>query len=219
MHRSGLIGLIAVVSVGATPLSAAEVTPIAPFTGSHSEGFESFGWGVVPPGDHAILGGTATLAPEGDPFASFWCYSHPETDFAWSLGDGIAAQLQDGLRGMALDGEESDVAVVEFDGLVSAFGGWWAVAIDAPWIDVRFFDQGGELFTSAVIEYDAFAMDGALAWHGWSSSRAISRVEIQGSSVAFDELQVVAIVPAPGAAALAGLALLAVRGRRRAAIG
>lgn len=184
---------------------AGVITEVDAFTGDLQEGFESFAYGEVPAGPHAIFGGAATIAFDGDPFNYLWVFSPPGTSWEWGLGSGVAAQPVDGEKGMAIDGEKNDLAVIEFSDPVAQFGGYFGTDDDSTSIDVRFYDAGGALIDVGQVLYDAAQQDGVLAWGGWSSTTPIARVEIQ------DALQAIA-VPGPGGAVLL---VLPVRSRRR----
>lgn len=162
----------------------AQVTPIPPFAGDHSETWEEFGTGLL--GDDVpILGGFATISgtdlTTGKSFIMCTVVAKPS--------DGDTLMYSDRVAGPC---------TITFSQPVSAFGAYWGDGYrcpkccdfgDAP-IVLTFKDGNGNIVGSDIFEYTG---DGTLSWHGYQFSvpvKTIIRTAGDGAEgFAFDGLQ------------------------------
>jgi hypothetical protein len=166
------------------PAYAQQVTPVAPFIGTHSETWERFGVAQIPSGT-SILGGTATIS--GDHMIS-------NTSFDMCC---VIGRPSDGVILMNSD-RPSGPLTISFSQPVSAFGAYWGSGFcepsslcfgDPPSI-LTFRDVAGN-----IIGTDSFVYmgDGTLAWHGYRFAtpvKTVTRTAGDGEEgVAVDGLQ------------------------------
>jgi hypothetical protein len=170
----------------------AALTEIVPFTGSTGEDWETFGGGTILASPAEIMG-----SGSGVTIASANMYIYEPGSHSFDLG-GTTATVADGTKGMALDGE-AQTATITFQNPVYQFGAYWGVRRfvenfgpgEPPNVLLNFSDGSSYTFT-----YGSF--DGALEWHGWSSTVGLTSIKFTGDYVVIDGLQAdIAPVPEP----------------------
>jgi hypothetical protein len=210
-RTTGLLALAFLLGIS-TWASASTISPIGPFTGTISEGFESFSLGDQN-ASLAIFGAHAT-ASDGD----FYIYN--TTTRAFGIGiPAIDAQVADGNRGLGLNGSE-ETARITFAAPVTDFGGFWGSGSPSNGITFSFFDAANNLLGTVTTPYHrngAFeGGDGGLDWHGWTSTTPITSITFSGDFVVADKLEAIPTVPEPATLVLVGGALaLSARSLRR----
>ncbi len=203
------VSLFALLTVSA--VSHATLTDVGEFTGTLSEGFESFSnYYDNGGGDSslAIMGGAASF--ESNPVASYqaWIYEPGTAD--WGLGDGLAS-VHAGAKGLGLYNNDFEVdAWLVFNDAVSAFGGYFTSDNTGP-IQFTFYDYSGFVIGSASFSTATLNTE----WQGWTSDIDIKAVRFTGSVFpVMDDLQAGA-VPEPATMAVLGLGLAAAARKRR----
>lgn len=206
VRRPFQIAACLLASMGLASSTAADITPIGPFSGDFSDHFGSY-----PQGAHAtldIMGGFATITrlTEGGSI---------KIEFSSSLGgDLVTPRSPDRMMGQ--------LSVLEwvFDQPVSRFGGWWENNSRFDDANVEFFNaSGGSMGTLVATVPEAGQ---AWVWNGWQSDTGIKRILVTGNDTEFlsgfiwyEDVQAVAAVPEPGTVALlAPLALFLLKRRR-----
>ena len=169
------------------------VTPIRPFAGEFSEGFESFVFGGLPglepnqAGPFCVLGNQAKLSAKG------WRPLYIWNDLGgFDLGENGLAKPFDGDRGLHLSSSPLDpTARLDFRTPVTKFGAYWVHAAygDRRSVSVRFFDVSGEHLSTEEFTYDG-ALQGTSQWFGWSSDAPIGAVEFSGPYAGIDGVQI-----------------------------
>ena len=162
------------------PAYAQQVTPVPPFIGTHSETWESFGYGQMIPSGTSILGGIATIS--GD---------HMVTAGSFEMCT-VTGVPSDGSILMDSD-RPSGPLTISFSQPVSAFGAYWGSGVGCygnPPSILTFRDVGGNIIGTASFTYIG---DGTLAWHGYQFGtpvRTITRTAGDGQEgIAIDGLQ------------------------------
>lgn len=166
-----ILSVLGVVASGALVASAsAQVTPVSPFTGDHSESFDgqpqviftncvSDVWGV------GIFDDTADLCTPGN--------SGCHTTSGWGFYCTIYART-----GTYFFGSAGGYAEYTFDGPCGAFGGYFGSnAYDVgqtPGADINFYDASGNLIDSVRLDMPNRC---EWYWNGWSSDTPIARIE------------------------------------------
>ena len=196
--RRSIATLTVIISLSSVAAPLEAVTPIAPFSGAFSEGFESFVFGGLPgtdptqAGPFCVLDNVATLSARGGVSGSpifIWGGSG-----GFSLGEHGTAVPFDGEKGLGLQSfiDTDSTARLDFRAPVSEFGGYWvhaATAERAGSVTVRFFDASNELITTEEVNYDG-SLDGASQWFGWSNETPFQSVEFTGFWLGLDGVQV-----------------------------
>ena len=212
--------ILFLVTIGS--VASAGITPTGPFTGTHSETFESFsnpsgGPFFLPNPIVTIMGGFATITSTNNGMMIY----NPTTS-PWGLNpSGINAGVSDGSQAFGLN-NRGDSITINFNSPVTAFGGYFAAAFGDSTIGLNglvsfsFSDGSSDNFTYS----DPSNLNPSpLVWDGWTFSTPISSVTISGNDLAMDGLQAIAPVPEPTTLALAGFgsvaALLMARRRRK----
>jgi hypothetical protein len=198
----------------------AAVSPISPFTGNLSEGWESFRTymgGYYLPDPTRIMGGGASIS------SSLMSVYLTNSDTSFGLGSSGNVKVADGTKGMGLDGF-AQTATITFANPVVDFGAYWGAATP-PWgpesppvdpapttVSLAFSDGSFDSFT-----YFAPDHSGTLEWHGWHFTTGITGISYTGDFVAVDGLQA-SVIPEPATALLGGVGagLLALRRYRYA---
>ena len=236
--KGGWLRAVVCGSLGFAALQAcAAVVPVGPFSGTMSEGWESFpeySWGNSPVGPFLgsptpIMGGAASITgPE-----LLCVYRRDLYQSWWGLGSSGVAQVADGVKGLGIDTYigwmERTMATIAWTTPVVQFGAYFGAPTqsfasglldDPAIINVGFYDPAGVLVDTEALTYShSDTGDGGLDWHGWSFSSPVGSVSIEGYQTVVDGLQATA-VPEPTACGLLGLgtaALLAARRRGRRA--
>jgi len=193
----------------------AAVSPISPFTGNLSEGWESFRTymgGYDLPDPTGIMGGSASIS------SSLMSVYLTNSDTSFGLGSSGNAKVADGAQGMGLNGF-AQTATITFANPVADFGAYWGAATppwgpDAPPVEptpttvsLAFSDGSFDRFT-----YFAPDHSGTLAWHGWHFTAGITSISYSGDFVVVDGLQA-NVIPEPATALLGalGVGVLVVR--------
>jgi PEP-CTERM motif-containing protein len=204
----------------------AQRTSIAPFAGTHSEGWETFvpyrQYGGPPylylPAGQAIMAGFATI---GSDTANTLLVYRPGTSSSFRIGDsGVPpygeAQVAEGSQALGVSSSTS-TTFIDFATPVTDFGAYWGAPTrgSPASFQVTFFDSLGSSTGTEEFTYDrsAFA-DGLLEWHGWHSTVPVARVAFQSYSSVIDGLQAEP-VPEPGTLVLLTLGGLSTILRRR----
>jgi hypothetical protein len=154
--------------LAAVPAAAGQVAIIPPFTGPHTEGFETQAlqrdvlYECLP---GRIFAGTADLCDHQTraiivpTFWSLFCIAFPHQGERYVLG------------------LESPVEIA-FDSPAARFGGYFATVGGVDGGTVEFRSAGGVLVGTATLTTD----DCAWLWNGWESAAPFSRVRIIGNS-------------------------------------
>jgi hypothetical protein len=178
--------------VGSAPQVHAGVLPVAPFTGTLSNPFDSMPNYVQ--GPHYLpawemIGGNQ--AQISNPFMIV--YQPGVADFG--LGSSGIAQVPVGLKGLGID-NAGQTTTITFAKPASEFGAFWGAATLSPFladpstVSISFYDASHNLINSLSFTYShSTTQDGGLDWHGWSSSVGIGSVTFHGDYVALAGLQ------------------------------
>ena len=196
-------------------VSFASVTPVSPFSGQHSETWESFPVTgpseICLPDPTLIMGGAASI--------SHPCMFTYEEGNTQSLGSSGLSVPSDGTKLLAIDSIVHGPATITFGVPIERFGAYWGAATsaaigDPALIQVQFFDESDLLIGTDVLSYSRPG-DGVLEWHGWVSDIPVMKVVYAEDYVVIDGVQANP-VPEPTSAALAALggALILMRRRR-----
>jgi hypothetical protein len=168
----------AVVATAATSLAQ---TPIGPFTGQHSEGFETYGLVLFTPCmPSGVFNGTAQLCTP----TSSGCH----TTGGWSFMCQIGTHSGGWLFGSAGGHVEFTFPQPAFQ-----FGGYFGSHSGSPDATVNFYDAGNNLLGSVTAGIPA---DCQYYWNGWSTTVGFSRIEVIGNNpfgggfVIMDDLEV-----------------------------
>jgi hypothetical protein len=158
---------IVLASMLAVPaLALAQVSPVGPFTGDHSDSFETTPSGVFQP-SYDVFDTTALMISTGGSMhvTSGW-------GFMCSIFPFDGSRLAGSAGGFVRYEFTTDVA--------SAFGGYFGTNADSsgPDATARFFDASGNQIGDAVIE---IASDCAWTWNGWEFDSGVAAVEIEGA--------------------------------------
>lgn len=184
-----------------------QITPIAPFTGTHFDNFNNIG-----PGGSGgfqqidVFNGFATVVNTTAGGAL-------KLEFSSMLGSDLVVP-----RSPPLIFGQIGISEWTFDLPISRFGGYWENNSRFDNAVVQFFDSGNNLIGSTTATVPRFAQ--AWTWNGWQSTTPISKLTVTGNDVEFlngfiwweDFNVTVASVPEPGTWALLGLACLAAGG-------
>lgn len=225
MHVVKRLGLllagVTALNLGVLSGVQAQLSPVGPFTGSLTETWEGFNNYVETlsylddPTD--IMGGAASISN------SRMIVYEPGTAAVFGLGFSGFAQVSDGVKGMGLNAAQQTATIV-FDSPVDSFGAYWGASTlgEPATVRLSFFDVFDNLIGNASFQYDhEQTADGALDWHGWSSTTPIKKLSYTGNYVVIDGLQAggAVVVPEPGTLAMLvgmgiGGALVLARRRR-----
>jgi hypothetical protein len=210
-------------------------TPLAPFTGTMTETWESFPeytWNNSPLGPTlgsgtSIMAGCASITGP-----AFMAIIRPaQFGSTWGLGSSGYAQVSDGVKALGVDNYPEyppsiSTAIITWSTPISQFGGYFAAPTEPPYIypliisdpaiiTLRFFTPAGVLLSEESISYSHSPPyygpsegDGGLDWHGWQFSDPVGSVSITGCEVVMDGLQA-SVVPEPRSLALFGLGFAA----------
>lgn len=204
------------------------LTPVPPFAGSYSEGFESLNGDlcIVPchtSGPIAILGGQATMFGENPSNFTIGPLYVWNSLGGFGLGSNGLGVPFDGTHGLTLQTDYrfyTPMARLEFVTPIREFGGYWAHALTddrgGP-VHFRFFDTSNSVVATADFVYNTL-LQGVHEWRGWQSTAPISAVEFEGFWPSVDGVQIV-LVPEPSTIVLGlfGVVAAAVARRRLAA--
>lgn len=193
------------------------VSPIEPFVGQFSEGFESFRPGeIVGPVDilngQGVLSGVNPTYPV-NPFyvwESFGGFSLD--DLTVNEGHVVAAPF-DGTQGLSLQTVLSvdPIARIDFQQPVKDFGGYWVHAVTSETngpITLTLFGAAGSAIASVEIVYDYAGLQGESQWFGWSSDVPIHAITFTGPWAGVDGIQI-NVVPEPNSMLMLLVASLA----------
>jgi hypothetical protein len=173
-----LLALVAGVTIPAQLLVAQVSTIAAPFSPGAIESWESFPIQNVPD-PSIIMGGLAQISSP-----RMFIYA-PSSGAFWGFGTSGPAQVSDVTQGMGLD-LTSQTATIDFAQPITAFGAFWGAsttqAIPSATVSLGFFDSSlNQIGLVQQFSYSRTAtQDGALIWHGWSSSIPVRRVTYTG---------------------------------------
>lgn len=160
LHPSTLLLSLAL----ATPL-AAQLTPIAPFTGQRQEGFETQSYSACVPG--RVFQNTADFCTPG--------YSGVLVTYGWLLYVGYAVYPRNNSNSFA--GTSLGNGVFTFDTPVQRFGAYLGTVGYLAGGTARFFDATNTLIGTQSLT----APRGGWAWNGWDVGHGgtkIKRVEL-----------------------------------------
>jgi len=201
---------------GATVASAAPpltLTAIGPFTGTHSESFESFNDYDQGPNDPnylpqgtSIMGGFATISSVDQDMLVYNPSAGAEFGF-YEGSSGYFLNVADGSQGLGLDKR----VTITFSQPVTSFGGYFGALNEDPAIGLNgkvtfdFFNSSAKSATNFIysnpIGDNPIGVDPSpLVWEGWDFSAGITSIQIAGNDVALDELE--ASVPDGGRTSL-----------------
>jgi hypothetical protein len=181
----------------------AQIVPMGPFTGAHSEGFESgSAWMFTP--QQSGFNGTAT-------FKSVSGGGSLHTTNGWTYYTTVMKRSGDRLMGTI-----GDSYTIEFQGAVNQFGGYFGSNFHTPNGTITFFDASGAVIGSPTT---LLAPQGTWEWNGFSSTVGIKKIRIDGiqgnnGAIMADDLQVQA-VPEPATLSAVGLGAAAMLRRRK----
>jgi hypothetical protein len=186
-----------------SPVSAANVVPIGPFTGDYSDPLNYPFTAIVASFD--IFGGAASL--NSHDYETTYIHLIISSTFG-----GVQVTPYTGSR---ILGFTQGPGIFDFDEPARRFGAYWNNNSGAANALVEFFDVNGNLIDTQT----ATAPVGAWTWNGWESDIPIGSIHVTGFGVLsgflwFDDLEM-NIVPAPGGLALLGLVLVMRRCRRK----
>ena len=196
----------------------AQLSSVGPFTGDHSEGFESF-TNSASAGHYqsmSIFGGFGTL--DSSPLNAEHMYVfNPGLSVTWGLGPLGLASVNSGAQAVGFEDVSANPSgnqngVITFSSTVTSFGGYFALENSSPAV-LRFLDNAG-----AQIGTDQLLISGTAtpAWQGWSSTVGIKSVQVLSTDnyLVMDDLQI-NTVPEPASMAALGLGALALLRRKR----
>jgi len=192
------------VVAAASGFAGAQISNIGPFTGDHTETWET----LAPPGNFQgpldIFGGFGTsfdsLANNTIIAINLFSFGTNEEIFAHN--------------GNFMAGSVTSWYTFEFDSPVRDFGSFIGTVDNIDGGSVSFFDSSDALIASVPLSIPLNDWQ----WFGWHSDIPFTRVEVKGNTnpglpIVFDDTQV--RVPAPGSVALLAMSGLAVTRRRR----
>jgi hypothetical protein len=188
-----------------------ELSPIAPFTGDFSEGFESFS-GEIPglhdnvSGPVSILEGRAWLSGihpnrSANPFYVWDSCCGFSLDDLTTVEGHVQAVPFDRARGLHLQTvlNMNPIAKIEFPTPVSEFGGYWVHAVTrtmAGPITISMFDAEGAAIDTVELHYDYENLQGVHEWFGWSSTTPVGSLTFTGPWAGIDGIQI-NLIPEP----------------------
>jgi hypothetical protein len=206
--RTRIISVILAVFSGASVAqSQGTLSSTGPFTGTISEGWESFpiftGYLANPT---SIMSGNATIAN------SMMAIYQSGNAF---LGTSGRAQVADGTQGLMLN-YFAQTATITWNTPITEFGGYFAANTlpnaDPAIVTVSLFGQSAALLDTETFTYSHSATgDGGLDWHGWLSTEPVYSISFQGDFLVLDGLQAVT-VPEPSATDFLAFAALMIVG-------
>ncbi len=175
-------------------LALSQATPIGPFVGAVSEGFEGFSAGTALTTSTPMLGGIGRFS-----FGNGTIYSPPNAPY--NLNATTSAGVIDGSNGLGMTQD-----LIEFDysgvGSFKKFGGFFASDPTQGLVVITFLANDGNLIDQVSFDYTG---SGDLEWHGWSTTKEIGLIDINGTNMAMDGLQAGAAVPEPASMVALGL--------------
>jgi hypothetical protein len=197
--RTKIISVIFAVFSGASVAqSQSTFSSTGPFTGTMSEGWESFPifTGTYLANPTSIMSGNAMIAN-----SKMAIYQSGNA----FLGTSGRAQVADGTRGLMLN-YFAQTATITWNTPITEFGSYFAASTlpnaDPAIVTVSFFGQSAALLNTETFTYSHSATsDGGLDWHGWLSTEPVYSISFQGDFLVLDGLQAVT-VPEPSATAL-----------------
>ncbi|MBI1333360.1 MAG: PEP-CTERM sorting domain-containing protein [Armatimonadetes bacterium] len=203
-------------------LSLAQLSSVGPFTGSMSEGFESFTNSQIA-GHYqtmSIFGGGGTLNSVPMNAEHMYVYE-PGAGATWGLGGLGSAGVNSGAKAVGFEDISANPSgdqngEILFASPVDSFGGYFALEASSPAF-LQFFDSAGMQIGT---DQQLMSATNVLQWQGWSSTVGISRIEIvsRDNYLAMDDLQAnTSTVPEPASLAVLGLGAIALIRRRKSA--
>jgi hypothetical protein len=188
--------------LGASTAAYADLTPISPFAGAYSEGFESFPArdSASPPpypnwtaGPLSIMGGVATISTKSllpTEQEKFVIYNTTDSKFGLAAD---YANVAEGYQGLGIN-NLSAKTTIDFTQPINEFGAYWGAANGFGYsglIDFAFSDGSTATYTYS------HPNDGNLDWLGWASDKPITSVSYIGAYVAVDAIQANPVPPPP----------------------
>ena len=207
--------LIFLVSASLLASSSFALSPIGPFVGSNSEGFEGFphynAGGVYASG--SLFGGAAAFASStNNPI--MWIIQ-PGGAATWGLGGNGSATVNSGIQAAGLfNNDNTHAFVLTFVTPVVDFGGWFAT-VDAAFPDVpmqfEFFDVGNNsLSTDSVITTSS-----AYVWKGWTHAAVMKSVAMRNNLAPVMDDPQINPMHEPATKDIHGVGLLALAKKRK----
>lgn len=206
MRKIILTGCVFVLVLAFSGLAGAAITPIDPFTGDYSEGFESFSSNFV--SHYDIFGGHGTVDTSGGSL---------HTTAAWSY----SPRRADPYEGERLMGALDDVVTWAFDVPAEKFGGYFMSISGSSGAAAYFYDIDSLLLGSSSIQAPSGV--NTWAWDGWSFDTPVKYLEIHSSDVngfiMHDDMQYTPaksnVVPEPSTLFLIGTGIFGLFFRRK----
>ena len=198
----------------------ADLTPVGPFSGTYSEGFESFDDYLTNPNAFEgepiqLFGGQASAIAGATPNLLIF---QPSNNANWVLGSSGNVTPADGTKGLGVFREDTALEI-DFNVPVIEFGGYFAGLTDGanpiP-IVFEFFDSNNvQVGATQTINYLDATGNGTLEWSGWHFDTAISRAVITTDFLASDGLQITTIPEPNTLICFLAIGILACKNRHR----
>ena len=147
-------------------LVSAQVSPVGPFTGTHSEDFN----------DQNNPSSFDTCLPDRvfDDLADLCTFGDdPDPSLAFTLGQACSMQPFEGAKQYWSNCPNEII----FDKPPARFGGYFATVSGTANGTARFYDTGDNLVSTQTITYPGLC---TWTWNGWSFAGPIGRIELEG---------------------------------------
>lgn len=191
----GLLSSLATLSLAKTPPRyagedpATDVTEVPPFVGTHSETWEEFPVQEFGEAEISILGGTATISGTALETAASGMFLLCE----------VGARSSDGTKLLGANRFGSNMTI-SFSQPVSAFGAYWGSIPADDRCQGRnttlvFIDLAGNQVGTNDFSYTPPPNGGYLDWHGYSFSRPVKTITVEGEYVVTDGMQAAVTIP------------------------